>query len=205
MLTKMLLVRHGETIWNHAYRYQGHTDIELSETGRKQAKLLAAELKNEKVKAVYSSDLKRAYETATILASPHNLPVQVTKELREINFGEWEGMTYPEIMEKYKDLAAEWYQSPGQVRLPGGENFEEVKERSYNTVLDLLQQNDPGTIIVVAHGGTIRTIICGILDIELNHAFKISQDNTALNIINYYPENGLTVLSLLNGTDHLGR
>ena len=203
MLTKMLLVRHGETIWNHTCRYQGHTDIELSETGRKQSKLLAAELKKEKVKAVYSSDLKRAYETAAILASPHNLSVQVTKELREINFGEWEGLTHKEIMEKYEDLAAEWYQCPGQVRLPGGENFEEVKERAYSTALDLLQQNDPGTIIVVAHGGTIRTIICGILDIELNHGFKISQDNTALNIINYYPENGFTVLSLLNGTTHL--
>lgn len=203
MLTKMLLVRHGETIWNHTCRYQGHTDIELSETGRKQAKLLAAELKKEKVKAVYSSDLKRAYETASILASLHNLPVQVTEQLREINFGEWEGLTYQEIMEKYKDLASEWYQYPGKVRLPGGENFEELKGRAYSAALDLMYQNDPGTIIVVAHGGTIRAIICGILDIDLNHAFQIRQDNTALNIIDYHPENGYIVLSLLNGISHL--
>jgi alpha-ribazole phosphatase len=203
LLTKMLLVRHGETIWNHTSRYQGHTDIELSETGRNQAKLLAAELKKEKVKAVYSSDLKRAYETAAILASLHNLPVQVTEQLREINFGEWEGLTYQEIMEKYKDLASEWYQYPGKVRLPGGENFEELKGRAYSAALDLMYQNDPGTIIVVAHGGTIRAIICGILDIDLNHAFQIRQDNTALNIIDYHPENGYIVLSLLNGISHL--
>jgi alpha-ribazole phosphatase len=202
-LKRLLLVRHGETIWNHTSRYQGHTDIELSETGREQARSLAKRLKTEKVKAVYSSDLKRAFETASILASPHNLPVKATKELREINFGDWEGLTYQEIMEEYRELASEWYQHPGKIRIPGGETFTDVKERAYNTILELARQNDPGTIIVVAHGGTIRAIICGLLDIDLNHAFQIRQDNTALNIIEYN-HGGYIVLSLLNGVSHLG-
>ncbi|MDD2360831.1 MAG: alpha-ribazole phosphatase [Syntrophaceticus schinkii] len=202
-MTRLLLVRHGETIWNHTSRYQGHTDIELSETGREQARSLAKRLKTEKVKAVYSSDLKRAFETASILASPHNLPVKATKELREINFGDWEGLTYQEIMEEYRELASEWYQHPGKIRIPGGETFTDVKERAYNTILELARQNDPGTIIVVAHGGTIRAIICGLLDIDLNHAFQIRQDNTALNIIEYN-HGGYIVLSLLNGVSHLG-
>ncbi|MDD4262637.1 MAG: histidine phosphatase family protein, partial [Syntrophaceticus schinkii] len=73
----------------------------------------------------------------------------------------------------------------------------------YNTILELARQNDPGTIIVVAHGGTIRAIICGLLDIDLNHAFQIRQDNTALNIIEYN-QGGYIVLSLLNGVSHLG-
>lgn len=201
-MTRLLLVRHGETIWNYTSRYQGHTDIELSETGREQARLLAKRLNEEKVKAVYSSDLKRAFETACIIASPHNLPVKVTKELREINFGAWEGLTYQEIMEQYKDLASEWYRYPGKVRIPGGENFQDLKERAYNTILELAHQNDPGTIMVVAHGGTIRAIICGLLDIDLNHAFQIRQDNTALNIIEYN-HGGYIVLSLLNGVSHL--
>lgn len=202
-MTRLLLVRHGETIWNHTSRYQGHTDIELSETGREQARSLAKRLKTEKVKAVYSSDLKRAFETASILASLHNLPVKTTKELREINFGDWEGLTYQEIMEEYRELASEWYQHPGKIRIPGGETFTDVKERAYNTILELARQNDPGTIIVVAHGGTIRAIICGLLDIDLNHAFQIRQDNTALNIIEYN-HGGYIVLSLLNGVSHLG-
>lgn len=202
-MTRLLLVRHGETIWNHTSRYQGHTDIELSETGREQARSLAKRLKTEKVKAVYSSDLKRAFETASILASPHNLPVKATKELREINFGDWEGLTYQEIMEEYRELASEWYQHPGKIRIPGGETFTDVKERAYNTILELARQNDPGTIIVVAHGGTIRAIICGLLDIDLNHAFQIRQDNTALNIIEYN-HGGYIVLPLLNGVSHLG-
>jgi alpha-ribazole phosphatase len=201
VLTKLLLVRHGETIWNHVSRYQGHTDVELSDTGREQARLLADRLSTEKITAVYSSDLKRAYETASILAAPHQLRVQIAEELREINFGVWEGLTYKEISEKYKELAEKWYQSPATVRIPKGETFVELKERAYNAVLKLLKENDPGTIIVVAHGGTIRAIICGLLDIDLNHAFRIQQDNTALNIIQY--NQGFIVLSLLNDTNHL--
>ncbi|MFY9140392.1 MAG: alpha-ribazole phosphatase [Thermacetogeniaceae bacterium] len=200
-MTKLLLVRHGETIWNHVSRYQGHTDVELSDTGREQARLLADRLRSEKIKAVYSSDLKRAYETASILAAPHQLKVQIAEELREINFGVWEGLTFKEISEKYKELAEKWYQSPASVRIPKGETFFEVKERAYNAIMKLLKENDPGTIIVVAHGGTIRAIICGLLDIDLNHAFRIQQDNTALNIIQY--NKGFIVLSLLNDTNHL--
>jgi len=82
-LTKLLLVRHGETVWNHVSRYQGHTDVELSDTGREQARLLAKRLSTEKIKAVYSSDLKRAYETASILAAPHQLKVQVAEDLEK--------------------------------------------------------------------------------------------------------------------------
>lgn len=201
-MTKLLLVRHGETVWNYISRYQGHSDIELSAKGREQARLLANRLQTEKIKAVYSSDLKRAFETASILALPHNLPVKATKELREINFGAWEGLTYQEIMEQYSDLATKWYQYPGQVRIPGGESFTDVKERAFNTILELTRQNDPGTIIVVAHGGTIRAVICGLLDIDLNHAFQFRQDNAALNIIEYHQE-GFIVLSLLNGISHL--
>jgi len=201
-MTKLLLVRHGETVWNYISRYQGHTDIELSEKGRKQAQLLSKSLHTEEIKAVYSSDLTRAAETAGILAAPHGLPVQVTKELREINFGAWEGLTHREIMEQFKDVAAEWYDHPGKVRIPGGESFQDLKERAYRKILDLLAENDPGTIITVAHGGTIRAVVCGLLDIDLNHAFQIRQDNTALNIIEYHPQ-GYTVLALLNGTSHL--
>ena len=122
-------------------------------------------------------------------------------EAREINFGVWEGLTHKEISEKYKELAEKWYQSPATVRDTKGETFVELKERAYNAVLKLLKENDPGTIIVVAHGGTIRAIICGLLDIDLNHAFRIQQDNTALNIIQY--NQGFIVLSLLNDTNHL--
>ncbi|MGB9792453.1 MAG: alpha-ribazole phosphatase [Thermacetogeniaceae bacterium] len=199
-MTRIYLVRHGETLWNNAARYQGHTDIELSETGRKQAYALAKRLANENIDAIYASDLRRALETASILAVPHKLPVQALPELREINFGVWEGLTFEEIKTKYQDLAERWHNLPATVRIPGGETFEEVKERAYNTILKLVQKHDPGTIIVVTHGGTIRAIICALLGIDLNHAFRIRQDNGSLNIIEFYENWG--VLCLLNDTTH---
>ncbi len=200
-MTRLLLVRHGQTLWNHISRYQGHTDVLLSDTGREQARLLARRLAAEKVAAVYSSDLKRALETAEILAAPHRLTVKKVPELREIHFGVWEGLTFKEIQEKYSDLAERWYQYPATVRIPEGETFEELKERAYGAILRLVAKHPSDTIIVVAHGGTIRTIICGLLDIDLNHAFHIRQDNGALNIIEFYE--GYGVLTLLNDTSHL--
>lgn len=200
-MTRIYLVRHGQTLWNNASRYQGHTDIELSDTGRKQANALAKRLAKEEINAIYSSDLKRALETAIILAAPHNLPVQTLQELREINFGVWEGLTFEEIRAKYQELADRWHKLPATVRIPGGETFEEVKERAYRIILKLAQKHNPGTIVVVTHGGTIRAIICALLGIDLNHAFRIRQDNGSLNIIEFYEDWG--VLCLLNDTTHI--
>jgi alpha-ribazole phosphatase len=200
-MLKIYLVRHGKTLWNNSMRYQGHTDIELSETGCRQAELLARRLADVKVDAFYASDLKRASKTAEILARPHQMEVQQVPALREIHFGAWEGLTYAQITAKYKEVADNWHAAPATVRIPEGENFEDVRDRAYGAILDLVKRHDPGTIVVVAHGGTIRTIICGLLELNLNHAFKIKQDNAALNLIEYY--DGYGILSLMNDTGHL--
>jgi len=201
-LTRVLLVRHGRTSWNHAARYQGHTDVALSEIGRKQAQLLAQRLAKEEIKAVYASDLRRALETAKILAEPHNLAVETLPGLREINFGYWEGLTFAEISEKYKDLAERWYSAPAEVQIPGGETFFQLKERVYSTVLELVKKHNQETIVVVTHAGPIRALICALFNIDLNYAFRIRQDNCALSIIEFYEGTG--ILCLLNDTSHLG-
>lgn len=200
-MTRVLLVRHGQTIWNHTARYQGYTDIELSETGLRQAHLLAQRLATEQVHAVHASDLKRAVETAQILARPHNLPVQTNSKLREINFGLWEGLTFNEIRTKFENLADKWYTSPAQIQIPEGETFFQLKERAYQALIELVKNHKPGTIIVVTHAGTIRAIICALLNIDLNFAFRIRQDNGALNIIEFYKDQ--EILCLLNDTSHL--
>lgn len=200
-MTRIYLVRHGQTLWNSSARYQGHADVGLSDIGREQARALSKRLAKEAINAIYSSDLKRALETASILAEPHNLPVQALPELREINFGAWEGLTFDEIKAKYPELAERWHKLPATVRIPGGETFEEVKERAYSIILKLVQKHDPGAIVVVTHGGTIRAIICALLEIDLNHAFHIRQDNGSLNIIEFYEDWG--ILCLLNDTTHI--
>lgn len=200
-MTKMLLVRHGQTIWNHVARYQGHTDIPLNDTGRTQAKLLSLRLAKEPLQAVYASDLIRALETARIIAEPHGLAVQALPQLREINFGAWEGLTYQEIKNRYSDLADIYQSSPGKLRIPDGETFQELMERAYGVVTNLVRSHNSSTIAVVTHGGTIRAIICSLLGLDLSHVNQIRQDNAALNLIDYYGEYG--ILSLLNDTCHL--
>lgn len=200
-MTRLLLVRHGQTEWNHTARYQGHIDIHLSDEGRRQAEQLSHRLAKEKLDAVYASDLSRARETAAILARPHKLQVQEIAALREINFGLWEGLTYREIMASYRDLAERWHTSPATVQIPEGECFEQVKDRSYRAILELQQKHEPGTIAVVTHGGTIRAIICALLGLDLNMAFRLKQDNCALNVIEFY--DGYGILCLMNDSQHL--
>ncbi len=113
-MTKLLLVRHGQTLWNHVARYQGHTDIDLSDTGRTQAKLLSMRLAGVSLQAVYASDLRRALDTARIIAEPHDLAVQALPQLREINFGAWEGLTFKEIKAGYSDNCGHLARFPGQ-------------------------------------------------------------------------------------------
>jgi alpha-ribazole phosphatase len=194
-------VRHGQTLWNHVARYQGHTDTPLDDTGTTQAKLLSLRLAAEPLQAVYSSDLKRARETARIIAEPHGLAVQTLPQLREISFGVWEGLTYQEIKTRFGDISDRWHTSPGSVRIPDGETFQELRERAYDAVKDLVKRHDQSSIAVVTHGATIRAIICALLGIDLNKVFRIRQDNAALNVIDFYGEFG--ILSLLNDTYHL--
>jgi alpha-ribazole phosphatase len=197
----VFLIRHGQTLWNCHARYQGHTDVELGESGRLQARLLSERLATQPLKAVYASDLRRALETAEIIAAPHNLRVELLSQLREINFGAWEGLTYQEIRERFGDLVDRWHAAPGDVPIPDGEVFQELKDRACAAIAELVRRHESEAIAVVTHGGTIRAIICALLDISMNHLFRIRQDNAALNIIDFY--DNFAVLSLLNDTHHL--
>ncbi|MDF2636002.1 MAG: Phosphoglycerate mutase [Pelosinus sp.] len=200
-MTKVILVRHGETLWNLEMKYQGHCDIALTEKGIKQAELAAASLANESISAVYASDLCRAFATAESIANKHNLPVATIPELKEINFGQWEGLTYDKINNQWSDIMARLFTHPDEIVIPGGETFKEVKERATIALSKLVKKHPNETIVVVSHGGTIRTILCAVLNIHLNHLWNIKQDNTAINILEYYDNQAL--VSLMNGTYHL--
>lgn len=201
--TRVYLVRHGETFWNSQGQYQGHSNVDLSDTGRAQARALAGELAGVELAAVYASDLGRAMETASIIAAPHGLVPVAVPELREVNFGRWEGLTFAEIDRDYAELARQWRTSPGQVLFPMGENFAQVKERAYQKIIDLVNEHLDQNILVVSHGGTIRSIICAVLDVPLDKIWCFRQDNTAVNIIDFYEQRA--ILSLLNSTHHLVR
>lgn len=200
-MTKVLLIRHGQTVWNQGGKYQGHTDVQLSEEGREQARRLRQRFINDRIDAFYASDLSRAMETASIIAEGRGAPVVPVPALRELNFGVWEGLTYQEILAGYGYLAERWYIDPTGLAIPNGETFEELKERSYRVMQDLVARHPGQTILVVSHGGTIRAIICAVLDLDLKNIWSFRQDNTAVNIIDFYEQRA--VLSLLNDTHHL--
>jgi broad specificity phosphatase PhoE len=154
-MTTLLLVRHGETDWNVERRVQGHSDTPLNDTGRLQALSLAASLEGEPIDAVYSSDLLRAHETARIVAERKGLPVTLLPELRERNFGSWEGLTDAEIFDRFPE--ATW-DSWGD-----GETREEMARRVLDSVRRIADAHPDSGVLVVSHGGPLRAVLmhCG--------------------------------------------
>ncbi len=200
-MTRLIIVRHGQTLWNLERKYQGHSDIALTDNGRRQAEAVAARLATEKIDSVYASDLSRAYKTAQCIADKHNLPVSLVPALREIKFGDWEGLTYEQITAQWPGMLGKLWSTPDELQIPGGESFQQLKERAYTAVEKIVTDHPEQTVAIVAHGGTIGTILCAMLDIHLNHVWSIRQDNTAVNIIEYYE--GRPTITLLNCVRHL--
>lgn len=200
-MTRVILVRHGQTQWNNELKYQGHSDIDLSETGIRQAELVGKRLADEPIQAVYASDLGRALQTAHRIASLHGLTVNPLTALREFHFGEWEGLTHVQISQRWPEACAEFFRNPDEIRVPGGETFGELKLRAQQAVESIVARHPDQTVAVVSHGGTIRTIICAALGIHLNRVWGIRLDNTAVNVIEYDKES--CMLTLLNDIHHL--
>jgi broad specificity phosphatase PhoE len=153
-MTTLLLARHGETDWTREGRWQGWADPPLNDTGREQARRLAEELRTTPFDAVYSSDLRRAFETAEILAAPHDVPVLADPGLREIDIGSWSGLTKTEIEERFPDR-----------KRPDGETHEQHGARVRAAVIRIAQEHLGQRILLVAHGGTIRAIHDVISDV----------------------------------------
>lgn len=166
-MTKIILIRHGQSIGNATKTVLGHTDLDLSELGYKQAKTTAEYLKNEKIVIIYSSDLKRAYNTAVPNGNFHNLEVIPDKKLREVYLGAWEGRTVDEIIGKWgiEAFRDEWLGKFGAFCFPEGESIADAGTRFYNEVLTISQQNEGKTVLIVAHAAVIRAfwaIISGV-------------------------------------------
>jgi broad specificity phosphatase PhoE len=167
MKTKIILIRHGESLGNKDRIILGHTDLDLSEHGYLQANTTAEYLKNQKIDAIYSSDLKRAYNTALPHAKIRNLEVICDKNLREIYVGDWEGLPVSEILEKWgrEVFEDQWHGHFGTFTFPNGESVVNGGKRFYNCVLNIVRQNIGKTIIITAHAAVIRAfwaIISGI-------------------------------------------
>ena len=157
MAVKIYLIRHGESLGNAARKILGHTDIGLSDVGIRQAEVAARSLSDIKFDIIYSSDLKRALQTALPHAELRKMAVVPHSGLREIYVGDWEGKSVSEIINEYGDVyEKEWIAKFGTFRMPGGESVQEAGERFYRAVLDIAKQNDGKTVLIAAHAAVIR-------------------------------------------------
>ena len=153
-LTELLLVRHGETDWNRDRRFQGHADPSLNEAGREQARALAEELAGAQIAIVYTSDLARARETAEIVAASIGTDVVSLRALREIDVGEWQGLTWPEIEARYPDGARRWHEDG--CGWEAGETYDQLAERIVAALRQIASDHPAQRVLIVGHGGTIR-------------------------------------------------
>jgi broad specificity phosphatase PhoE len=197
----LILVRHGETEWNRVGICQGFSDIGLNDNGRRQIKELAKSLRNEPISAVYSSDLKRATDTARAIAEYHSLSVQFDPDLREMNQGDLEGLTFVEIRERYAELLKEWRENAESVRLPGGESLKEVQERAWRAIERIYSKHDKETVVAVSHNFTIVTLLCKFTGVGLNEFLKFKLQAASKNVIFF--RNGHFRVKSLNDVGHL--
>jgi alpha-ribazole phosphatase len=200
-LSRLLLVRHGEIATDNTGKFWGHTDIALNETGVLQVERLGERLSGEPIDEIYSSDLSRAFHSAEIIAARHNLNIATTEKLREIHFGDIEGLTFEEIDRQYPELSKSWTDDDLTFRFPKGESFTELEERVCGFITEVNLYNRDCTILIVSHGGLLRMLICHILGLNLKHWKQLCLDKASLSIVDTYPETAL--LSLLNDVSHL--
>ena len=159
-MTELWLIRHGQTEWNVSGRLQGQTDIPLNETGLAQARELAAQLRQREFRALYSSDLQRAAQTARVISEALHLEVQLHRGLREICFGEWEGQIPAEIRQRYPEIIAAGRLHPLDTPYPGGETDREVAQRVAAAADEIAQDHPSGSVLVVSHGRALAILTC---------------------------------------------
>lgn len=200
-MTKIFLIRHGETEWNKIGKLQGSSDIKLLPEGIQQAHLLAEHAPFHNVDAIYSSDLERAVKTAEILAAKFNLPVIKERGLRETSFGEWEGRFLSDLAKENPKGFEKFFTRPDKVQPPNGETFLQSQARIMNALDEIIADNDGKSVIVVSHGAAIRLILCAALVIPIRKMWAIGQYNMALNVL-IFAEGNFSV-ELMNSTMHL--
>ncbi len=187
-VTRLFVIRHGETAWNLETRIQGHIDIPLNDKGRWQAERLALALQNEGIEAIYSSDLLRAQHTAQAIAQATGLPLTLDTALRERHFGRLEGKTQEEVAALWPEEALRWRQRDPAYGPEGGETLQDFYERCVGAITRLASQHPGQAIALVAHGGVLDCFYraANRVPVEVPRSWKVT--NASINRLLYSPE-----------------
>ena len=201
-MTRIILVRHGETEWNRVERFRGRADVPLNETGLAQAEATGRRIAAEwRPLAIYSSPLSRAFKTAEAIAWHFELPVQIHKGLTDIDYGQWQGLTPDEVKERWPGDIGAWYNAPQTAHIPGGETLDELRARALGAVNELAARLGGQTVVLVSHTVINRIILLGVLGLGNDRFWRLRQDTCALNV--FEVEGGVFTLVSLNDTNHL--
>ena len=198
---RILIIRHAETEWNRLRRVQGVSDIPLNERGLAQAEALGRRLALEPIRAIYSSPLSRARQTAEAVARPHGLTVEILPGIAEFHQGDLEGKPFGDLIAEHADLLAAFTKDPTHVRIPGGETLGEAQTRAWDTFTGVLSRHDAGSVALVGHNMVNLSLLCRFLGMELSRFRRLTQSSTGLTIL----ERGVQglFLRLLNDVSHL--
>jgi alpha-ribazole phosphatase len=196
--TRIYLIRHGEIAGSAEFRDNGQADVPLTPKGLDQYRLLAERLKDTPVSACYTSDLSRCTRGAEILCRNRGIEPQAERALRELSFGDWEGMTWTELEEKFPEQWQTRMNDFVGYRPPGGECLLDLRDRALPAIAEIVSDHRGEEVFVVAHGGVNRVLLLEALGAPLSSMFRIEQDYGCLNIIDYYAD-GNPVVKLLNG------
>ena len=196
---QLILIRHGETLWNKENRVQGLSDIELSDAGIEQARKLALSLKDEPIGAFHSSPLKRAQQTAEIINRFHGRSIETHPELMEMDMGDFEGVSFKELMTRENEFIRRWVAKPASVRMPNGETLAELQSRAWIAFDRILSREE--NAVIVSHNFTIAAILCRLRKISLQEFRSTCVDNASKTIVRV--QNNEAQVDVINDRQHL--
>jgi len=200
---KLFLTRHGQTDWNIARRYQGHSNTELNQVGIRQAEQLAKRLLAETIHAIYSSDLSRAMTTAEIIANAQGQAPVFRSDMRwrELSFGNWEGMTYREMSAHSPELFDAWMKDSLTISTPNGETHRQLAERVQAAFDEIKAKHKEETVLVVGHSGSMQTLLALLLGVDLSRYWQFRVSQASLSELTVYEDS--VTLNLFNDVSHL--
>ena len=200
-MIRWYLARHGRTAFNHDNRVQGHSQTVLDETGLSQAASLHDRLAGVELVSAFCSDLVRAEQTARIILGIRNIVPDTSADLRELDYGLWEGLKMEEIESKYKKEMTRFMEGDHEFAPPGGESVTCLLERTGRFVEQINEQVTEGNLLVVCHGGSLRGLVVHLLKLPKDLFWSLQVDQASLSIVDVYPNRA--ILNLFNDTSHL--
>jgi len=192
---RLLLVGHATAEGNG--RFQGQQDVSLTTAGRQELDLLVEKCSQHPIQAVYSSDLERARHTACAVARRFGLEVEVRPALREMHFGQWQGLSWKQVNRRFPELARQWTEHFPRQPIPGAEFFREFKRRVDREVRAVVAANRGRCALVVTHAGVIRVTLAKVLGLPQRNLSRLAQDPCSLNVIDYFDEGA--IVQCING------